>query len=136
MYLRLLAVTIILVIIAFGVHWIGKRILAYYYKKILRRNAQFFEDLTIRRRVFNWVSHIFPVIIINGLIPQLFRDFKSILPFVTKCAYVYTIIVGLNILLAFLKVLENYWQKSEAFKDKPLTSYSQLMSIILYIAAF
>src|SRR5690606_16201638 len=92
--------------------------------------------LTIRRRVFNWVSHIFPVIIINGLIPQLFRDFKSILPFVTKCAYVYTIIVGLNILLAFLKVLENYWQKSEAFKDKPLTSYSQLMSIILYIAAF
>ncbi|HEY8365802.1 MAG TPA: mechanosensitive ion channel domain-containing protein [Bacteroidia bacterium] len=136
MYLRLLAVTIILVIIAFGVHWIGKRILAYYYKKILRRNAQFFEDLTIRRRVFNWVSHIFPVIIINGLIPQLFRDFQSILPFVTKCAYVYTIIVGLNILLAFLKVLENYWQKSEAFKDKPLTSYSQLMSILLYIAAF
>lgn len=136
MYLRLLTLTVLLVLVAYGAHWLGRKILAFYYRRILRSSSRFLDDESVRRKVLNWISHLIPVIIINGLIPVLFRDFKTILPLISKCAYVYTVIVGLNILLAFVKVLESFWQKSEAFKDKPLTSYSQLMSIILYIAAF
>lgn len=136
MYFRLLAVFIILVVVSYATHWIAKKILAFYYKRILKNSSKYLEDEKVRKRTLSWISHLLPVIIINNLLPQLFRDFPSILPFVSKCVYIYTIIVGLNILLAFLKVLESYWEKSEAFKDKPLTSYSQLISIILYIASF
>jgi len=58
-----------------------------------------------------------------------------VLPVVVKLTDSYLIIVGMTILAAFLKVIEYSLSKNEIFKDKPLTSYFQLIKILLYIVA-
>lgn len=136
MYLRLLTITVILIIVAYAAHWIATKILGLTYKGILGKSRNYLEVKTTRQKVLNSLAHILPVILISSLIPHLFRDFKGILPFVQGLSYIYIVIVGVNICTAFLQVLEDFWERTEGFKDKPLTSYSQLVRILLYIASF
>lgn len=52
-----------------------------------------------------------------------------------KLTDIYLIIVILLAINALLRILELVLKKSKAFADKPVSSYFQLIKIILYIAA-
>ncbi|MDD3077583.1 MAG: mechanosensitive ion channel [Paludibacter sp.] len=134
MYLRLLIFIILLLLVSGIAFFITKQIIVRYIYKTVKKSPVKWDDVLADQKVFNNVSHVVPALIIRLLAPVIFTDFQSVLPLVIKITDSYIIIVGMTIVFALLKVGEFALSAQPTFKDKPLTSYFQLIRIILYIA--
>ncbi|MGY6544504.1 mechanosensitive ion channel family protein [Arthrospiribacter ruber] len=133
-YLRLLILLFGTLFLAGLVYLITKKIVIHYIYKAFRKSPISWDDVLADQQVFNHVAHLLPAILIRELTQSIFRDFDYWSPIVIKITDAYLAIVTLLLVLAFLKVIEFGFSKKEAFQDKPLTSYFQLIRIILYIA--
>lgn len=133
-YLRLLILLVCLVIIAGIAFWITKKIIINYIYRIIRKSPITWDDVLADHQAFNNVAHLIPALFVRAFIPSIFQDFDQVLPLVIRLTDIYILIVMMTIILSFLKVAEYGLSKSNAFKDKPLTSYAQLVRLILYIA--
>ncbi len=134
-YLRLFILLLALCIVAGLAFWVTKKTIVNYIYRLVRKSPITWDDVLADRQVFNNVAHFVPALIVRVSAPAIFQDFGSVLPVVVKLTDVYLLVVGTSILSAFLKVGEFGLSKSEAFKDKPLSSYGQLIRLILYIAS-
>lgn len=79
------------------------------------------------------MAHIVPAVVVKIMAPIIFKDFIGWLPFVVKLTNVYLIIVGMSILIALLKGVEAIMSRSDVFIGKPISSYFQLIRIVLFI---
>lgn len=132
-YLRLLILLLALSIIATIAFWVTKKIIIKFIYKLLKKSPITWDDILADKQVLNNVAHAIPAILIREFSQTIFIDFENALPYVIKITDSYLIIVGLTIILSFLRVGKIWLSNSPAFKDKPLTSYFQLINIILYI---
>ncbi|MCH7409464.1 mechanosensitive ion channel family protein [Belliella sp. DSM 111904] len=132
-YWKLLISLTLLAIIAIVVFFVTKKVIINYIYKLVRKSPITWDDILADHQVFNNVAHFVPALFVRSLAPSIFADFPDILPFVIKLTDVYLIIVGMTVFFALLKVAEFALTRHPAFKDKPLTSYFQLIRIILYI---
>lgn len=133
-YLRLLVLVTALIIISFLAFYVTKRVVIKYLYKLVRKSPVQWDDLFADKKVFNNVAHIVPAIFVRLLAPSIFNDFEEVLPFIMKLTDAYLIIVALTIIIAVLKMAEYNFALLPAFKNKPLTSYFQLVRILFYIA--
>lgn len=132
-YFRLLIFILVLIALSSFAFILTKRVVIHYLYKFFKKTTFTWNDLLIKKKVFNNVAHIVPAIFVKILAPIIFRDFEQVLPFIIKITDAYLIIVGMTVVFAIIKVFEIVLGRHEAFKDKPLTSYFQLFRIILYI---
>ncbi|MCH7403526.1 mechanosensitive ion channel family protein [Belliella kenyensis] len=132
-YWKLLISISLLAIIAVIVFFVTKKVIINYIYKLVRKSPITWDDILADHQVFNNVAHFVPALFVRALAPAIFSDFPDILPFVIKLTDTYLIIVGMTVFFALLKVSEFALTRHPAFKDKPLTSYFQLVRIILYI---
>lgn len=133
-YLRLLILIVAVGILALIVFWIMKHLVIKGIYKVFLKTSFKWDDALVKFQVFNNVSHLVPAIIVRGFIQLIFEDFKHVVPYVNKITDSYLIIVFLTIINSFLKVSEYGLSKTTTFKDKPISSYFQLIRIVLYIA--
>ncbi|WP_026968291.1 mechanosensitive ion channel family protein [Algoriphagus terrigena] len=134
-YLRLAILLVCLCLVAGITFWLTKKIIVNYIYRMIRKSPITWDDVLADHQVFNNFAHIVPAFFVRALTPSIFQDFESLSPFVVKLTDVYILIVGTSIVISFLRVIEYGLSKSQAFKDKPLTSYAQLVRLILYIAS-
>ncbi len=134
-YLRLTILLVCLCLLAWVTFWLTKKFIVNYVYRLIRKSPITWDDVLADHQVFNNVAHIVPAFFVRALTPTIFQDFENLSPFVIKLTDVYILIVGTSIVISFLKVVEYGLSKSQAFKDKPLTSYAQLVRLILYIAS-
>ncbi len=132
-YLRLLFFVTFLFILSAIAFLVTKKIVVHYLYKLFKKTSFKWDDLLMEKRVFDNIAHIVPAVFVKVLAPVIFGDFPQVLPFINKITDAYLIVVGLSVVLAILKVFEILLANHEAFKEKPLTSYFQLIRIILYI---
>lgn len=135
-YLRLFILCLALLLFATLNFLISRKIINSYIYGFFRKTRITWDEVLADHKVLNNLAHIVPAVMIRILAPSVFRDFDSVLPSVIRITDAYLIIVGFTILFAFLKVSEFSLSQHEAFKDKPLMSYFQLLRIILYIVVF
>ena len=134
-YLRLLILLFVLAVVAGISFWITKGIVINSLYRVFRRTSVKWDDFLVDHKVFNNLAHIVPAVIVRIFTQILFRDFEQLIPFVIKITDAYLIIVGMSIVIAFLRVTEYGLSRSALFIDKPVASYFQLIRIIFYIAA-
>lgn len=133
MYLRLLILLIFLFLISAIAFIITKQIIIRYIYKIVKKSRVTWDDILAQKQVLNNVAHIVPAVFIRIMAPGIFAGFEQALPVIEKLTDSYLIIVGLILLLSFLKATEYGLSLHPVFRDKPLSSYFQLIKIILYI---
>lgn len=132
-YYRLLFLTIFLIILSSLAFLITKRIFIHYLYKVFNKNSFAWDDLFFDTRAFDKLAHIVPAVIVRIMAPVIYSDFEQILPFILRLTDAYLIIVSMTVFFSILKVSEYGLSRHSAFKDKPLTSYFQLIRILLYI---
>jgi miniconductance mechanosensitive channel len=134
-YFRLLLFIICLFTLSSTAFIISKRILIPYLYKAFKKTSFSWDDLFADTRAFDNLAHIVPAIFVLLMAPAIFEDFRHILPFVTKLSESYLIIVSMTVFFSILKVCEYGLSRHPAFSHKPLTSYFQLIRILLYIVS-
>lgn len=132
-YCRLLLFIVFLVILSSLAFFITKKVFIHYLYKVFRKTSFTWDDLFADMRAFDNLAHIVPAVFVRIMAPVIFSDFDQILPFVIRLTDAYLIIVSMTVFFAILKVGEYSLSRLPAFKDKPLTSYFQLIRILLYI---
>jgi miniconductance mechanosensitive channel len=132
-YFRLLIFLLLLVLVCGFLFLITKKIIHYYVYGFFKKTDITWDDVLVENRVFDNVAHIVPSLLVLYAVPNIFSDFPKIVPFLIKLIDAYLILVGSTVLFALLKVAEYGLAANATFKDKPISSYFQLIRIIFYI---
>ncbi|MBX2970625.1 MAG: mechanosensitive ion channel [Cyclobacteriaceae bacterium] len=132
-YLRLLAFITVLTLLSTLAFFITKRIIIHYLYKLFKKSSFTWDDLLADTKAFDKLAHITPAILVRLMAPVIFSDFEQTLPIIIRLTDSYLIVVSMWVVFSMLKVGESSMSRLDLFKDKPLTSYFQLIRILLYI---
>lgn len=89
----------------------------------------------VKNKVPFYVGLIIPYIITKNILELLFVDYPHWVIPLDKFLELYLVIVVINILRSMALSFVDLLQNRPAFKNKPLQSYRQVVSIILYVVA-
>ncbi|WP_296317428.1 mechanosensitive ion channel family protein [Winogradskyella sp. UBA3174] len=132
-YLNMLSLLLILLIIAFAVDFITKRVLRRFSEGVAKRTKTNFDDILIDNKLPRNVAHIVPLIILIEFVPQVFTDFSYAETIIEKTLKVIAIILTLSIIRSILKSIKDYLKTLSRYKDKPIDSYIQVFMIFAWL---
>lgn len=127
-----LGITIILVMS--GVY-ITRLILLRFISKLVTRTSTKWDDYIFGPKVYKALSLIMGVAILKTVIPILFTNTPAAMAFLLKVVDIYFVYILINIVIVVLKTIQEKLSTVKSLEHKPLTSYFQLLRIILIGAA-
>jgi miniconductance mechanosensitive channel len=123
----------LLVILVFVVHGITRAILRFILARLERiKKMKFFMYLTFHRFA-HFFALIAPVSLVRAGIPIVFENFPAWIKPLQFITDVYSVFMMVSIVTAFVRALiDTFKEKNEVFRYRPMESYIQVLSIILY----
>ena len=132
-YLNMAALLLALLIIAFIVDFVTKRLLWRFSSAIANRTKSNFDDILIKNKLPRNVAHIIPLMILIEFVPQVFTDFVNAEDIIEKTLKVIAIILTLRIIRSVLNSIKDYLKTLARYKDKPIDSYIQVFMIFAWL---
>ena len=132
-YLNMLALLFALLVIAFIVDFITKRVLRKFSSGIAKRTKTNFDDILINNKLPRNIAHIIPLILLIELVPEVFSDFENFEDIIEKTLKVIAIVLTLQIIRSLLSSIKDYLKTLSRFKDKPIDSYIQVFMIFAWL---
>lgn len=134
-YLNMLALLVALLIAAFIIDFITKRVLWRFSTGIAKSTKTNFDDILLSNKLPRNIAHIIPLVILIEFVPQVFSDFDYTENIIEKTLKVIAIFLTLRIIKSFFYSLRDYLKTLPRYKDKPVYSYIQVVMIFLWILA-
>ena len=97
-YMNMLALLIALLLIAFVIDFITKRVLIRFSTSIAKRTKTNFDDILVTNKLPRNVAHIIPLLILIEFVPQVFSDFPVVEDIIEKTLKIIAILLMLRIL--------------------------------------
>lgn len=124
---------IILIITAYVIDYIFKKILIILMAIVAARTKSSFDDFLVANKTAKYVAHLFTLFFIHKTVPIIMKDFVYWEGVFTKGVKFYIIILSLWIIRSIFNSLKDYLKGKEKYKDKPIDSYIQVIMICLWI---
>jgi len=99
----------------------------------IKKDKSLWKSELRKANFFNQLAIFLPALIIKKLIQEIFLEESSAFLFLTALINIYIIINCTLILLNFLKALTEVMLQREGTKDKPMKSYLQIVSVIIWL---
>ena len=131
--LNMLVLLFIVIIAAFVIDYVTKRILWRFSSGVAKRTRTNFDNILIDNKLPRNVAHIVPLIILIEFVPQIFTDFEYVENIISKSLKVIGIILILSIIRSFLKSIKDYLKTKSSYRDKPIDSYIQVFMIFAWL---
>jgi len=131
----LAVISLLLALLATAAFFVAKRLLLKVAAAVVQRTKTDWDDRLLRHRVFLWLAHLAPGIVVFLLAPSALRGAGQLIAGVRGAAMIYMVVV---VLLAFDSLLNAVLEIYSTFpvsKQVPLRSFVQVAKIVLYIAA-
>lgn len=132
-YINAGALLVALLIIAYLIHFVTRKILILVFSRLAKASRTNFDDLLVENRVPRNIAHIIPLLFLLEFLPGVFVDFEGVRDLVDEFLQVVGIFLILNIARALLNTLRDYFKTLPNFKDKPIDSYIQVFMIFAWI---
>ncbi|MBC2845039.1 mechanosensitive ion channel family protein [Winogradskyella flava] len=132
-YLNMLALLIALLLVAFIIDYVTKRLLWRFFSGIAKRTKTNFDDILISNKLPRNIAHIIPLIILIEFVPQVFSDFEYAENIIEKVLKIVAILLTLRIIRSFLNSIKDYLKTLARYKDKPIDSYIQVFLIFIWL---
>jgi len=104
-------------------------------QKFIKNSKNDWDDIFLENKVFNSLSTLVPLILIQYLSVPILSNFTSLIPFVHIAVKVSLVFVITSVLIKALKAFEEVSTRLPSFKDKPIMSYVQLANIMIYVVS-
>ena len=134
-YLNMLILLFLLLLVAFVIDFVTKRILWRVFATIARRTKTRFDDILVTNKLPRNIAHIIPLIILIEFVPQVFTDFPYVEDIIEKTLKVIAILLTVRIIKSVLYSVRDYLKTLPRYKDKPLYSYIQVFMIFMWLLA-
>jgi miniconductance mechanosensitive channel len=126
----LVALAIVLGILA---NFVAKRLILRGLAYSVGRTETRWDDIVLQRKVFAWLSHLAPAIVIFVMAPVVFEGHPSLINFTVNATFIYLILIAVLALDALLNAVLDIYHTLEVSKEIPLKSFIQVVKIVVYI---
>lgn len=126
--LLIIFLAIILYVVDYVSHWILRTIII----RAVRKTKTKFDDYLIENKVIKYFIHIVTIIIAKLFLPLIFLGFPKWINATMKLTDVVMIItVGLFV-NGIIKSVREWLKTKKAFQDKPIDSYAQVITMLVF----
>ncbi len=130
-----LIITFGLILLGFIIYYVIHSIICYTIRHSHRRKPSLWKKALLDQKFFVGISVFIPVVMIKKLLPHFFIHDSSAEVFLSSLFSILIVIVITFTLSAFIGALSDVLLHKKATKDKPIKSYAQIVSIVLWIIA-
>lgn len=131
----LATVSLLLVLLTAAAFFAAKLVLLKVAAAMVRRTKTQWDDHLLHHRVFFWLAHLAPGIVLFLLAPVVLEGLEQLIAGVRGSAQIYMIVVVLLALDSLLNAALEIYSTFQISKQVPLKSFVQVAKIVLYIAA-
>lgn len=132
-YINLAINIVVLVVVAYILDYLFKKILIILMAIIAERTKSTFDDFLVANKTAKYVAHLFTLSFVYKTVPIILKEFVYWESFFTKGVKFYIIILSLWIIRSVFHSLKDYLKEQPKFKDKPIDSYIQVIMIGLWV---
>jgi miniconductance mechanosensitive channel len=132
-YINTISLLIVFFVLLYFIAFVLRRILMLILIKTIRRSKTRFDDFLIHNKVLKYLTYLIPLIIAKQSLPLIFTGFPQITHLSVKMVDVALIVAFTLLLKSIFYTFKDVLHSRKRFTDKPLDSYFQVISIILYI---
>lgn len=132
-YINLSINIILLIVIAYILDIICKKILIIILAIVAARTKSSFDDFLVANKTAKYVAHLIPLLFVYKTVPVILKQFTYWEDFFEKGIKTYIILLALWITRSIFNALRDYLKHKPRFSDKPIDSYIQVIMIMLWI---
>ncbi|GLB49506.1 mechanosensitive ion channel family protein [Neptunitalea lumnitzerae] len=126
-------VLVVLIVLIFD--WFSRKIIVSFFKAFSNKTKTTFDDFLVISNFPKYVGHILPLILVVNIIPSIFSDYTDWGKLALKVSDIYMIVLVVWILRSLVKTTRDFLKTKEAFADKPVDSFAQIMIIVFWCIA-
>ncbi|NLX06710.1 MAG: mechanosensitive ion channel family protein [Phycisphaerae bacterium] len=120
-------------VIALAANWIARRFLLRVIGRFIAATRARWDDVLVRRRVFDRLAHLAPAVIVHVLTPVLLPGLREeTQSLIQRVVLAYVAVIVILILDALIDVIHDVYQSLQIAREKPIKSYLQVANIALY----
>ena len=132
LYLKLFTLIFVLFVISFLSRYLTKIVIVRFVHKFFLKTKVVWDDVLIEKKVFEKIAYLVPAFIIVLVAPYIFGDFPTVIEYVIILSNIFIIIVIIRCAITLLSVFDEIVSNTLILKDKPITSYIQVLKIVVY----
>lgn len=130
-FLKTAIYIIIIGLISFLANFITKKIILRIIETIIHRSKNTWDDIFVKNKVFNRLSHLVPALIILFSTDLIFKDYHNIIPFISKVSYFYIIIIMMIVLNSVIITLYGIYDSLSISEGRHIKGYVQVVQIMV-----
>lgn len=130
---EVLSVLLIIGIVSYIVDRVSKKVIVGFIAQIVKRSKNQWDDIILKRKVFNRLAHLAPALVIHYTIYLVFNDYPKLVDFIQMVIYIYMTIVAIIVIISFLRALHDIYLHTPISKNRPIKGYIQLINILIVI---
>ena len=119
-------------LLAIIVDRVAKRVIVSGVSSIAARTAGQWDDAVIRRRVLHRLAHVAPAVVIYHFVPTVLAGFPSWSGAIRQASLIFMLFVGVLSIDGALNAVGDIMRPSKLSRDVPLTSFVQVLKVVLY----
>ena len=132
-YINTILLLLVFFVLLYFTAFVLRRILMLVLIKTIRRSKTRFDDFLIHNKVLKYLTYLIPLIIAKQSLPLIFTGFPQITRVTVKMVDIALIVAFTLLLKSIFYTFKDVLHSRKRFTDKPLDSYFQVISILLYI---
>lgn len=105
-------------------------------KSFAMKSETKFDDILVENKVFHNITHLIPITLAKILFPIFFKGFPNLTNFTISLTNILVVIALTFLIRSILRSVRDYAKTKPKLADKPVDSYSQVGTIIIYTFAF
>lgn len=117
------------------VDYVIRNILLKVVKSFILNSKNNIDDILVHNKVFDYFTHIIPLIIAKILFPIIFVGFPNLTNFIDKATDVILVFAITLFVRSLFTSTRDFAKTLKSMEDKPLDSYFQVISIFVYFVA-
>ena len=125
-------IIIFIIIISFIADFLAKRFILRGLTAIVNRTKTQWDDVVLRKKVFNRLAHLAPAMVIYLSIPIPLEGYDLAIALISGITLIYMIALGILALDAFLNASLDIYNTYEISKRIPIKGFIQVFKIIIY----
>jgi len=133
LYLNLLINIIVLIVFAYILDFLFKKIFIILLAIVAARTKSSFDDFLVANKTAKYIAHLVPLFFIYKTVPVILNKFTYWEDFFEKGVKIYIILLSLWITRSVFNALKDYLKQQPRFSDKPIDSYIQVIMLFLWI---
>jgi miniconductance mechanosensitive channel len=124
--------SISLLVILYGVDFLLRKVLLLFAMNAISKTKTKIDDLLVKNKVLQYLTHIVPIVIAQEAIPLIFQGFPNWIKIASQIIDV-ALVVAIGFLFnAIFKSFRDFLRSNKSFADKPIDSYLQVANILIF----